>query len=117
MLKSLKFSLDRKSLETIFVSFIRPSLEYANTLWAGAYEKDLIKLDSLEVEAMHSVTGATSESNIANLYRDTGWVSLHDRRDIHSLCLLYKLFRGEGPSYLRDLLPPEVSERPDYRSP
>ena len=117
MLKSLKFSLDRKSLETIFVSFIRPSIEYANTLWAGAYEKDLIKLDSLEVEKMRSVTGATSGSNIANLYRDTGWVPLHDRRDIHCLCLLYKLFRGEGPSYLRDLLPPEVGERTDYRYP
>ena len=66
---------------------------------------------------MRSVTGATSGSNIANLYKDTGWVPLHDRRDIHSLCLLYKLFRGEGPSYLRDLLPPEVGERTDYRYP
>ena len=117
MLKSLKFTLDRKSLETIYVSFIRPSLEYANTLWAGAYDKDLTKLDSLEVEAMRSVTGATAGSNIANLYKDTGWVPLLDRRDIHSLCLLYKLFRGEGPSYLRDLLPPEVGERTDYRYP
>ena len=117
MLKSLKFSLDRKSLETIFVSFIRPSLEYVNTLWAGAYEKDLIKLDSLEVEAMRSVTGPTLGSNIANLYRDTGWVPLHDLRDIHSLCLLYKLFRGEGLSYLRDLLPQKVGERTNYRYP
>ena len=96
MLKSLKFSLDRKSFETIFVSFIRLSLEYANTLWVGAYERDLIKFDSLEVESMSSVTGATSGSNIANLYRDTGWVPPHDRRDIHSLSLLYKMFRGEG---------------------
>ena len=117
MLKSLKFTLDRKSLETIYVSFIRPSLEYGNTLWAGAYDKDLTKLDSLEVEAMRSVTGATAGSNIANLYKDTGWVPLLDRRDIHSLCLLYKLFRGEGPSYLRDILPPEVGERTDYRYP
>ena len=44
ILKSLKFSLNGKSLETIYVSFIRPSLEYANTLWAGAYEKDLTKI-------------------------------------------------------------------------
>ena len=150
MLKSLKFTLDRKSLETIYVSFIRPSLEYANTLWAGACDKDLTKLDSLEVEAMCSVTGATASSNIANqllynlLYKDTGWVPLVDRRDIHSqkkkqkkppefncpevidyfkdscihsLCLLYKLFRGDVPSYLRDLLPPEVGERTYYRYP
>ena len=74
--------------ETIYVSFIRPSLEYDNTLWAGAYEKDLTKLNSLEVEAMRSVTDATSRSNIGNRYRDTGWVPLHDQRDIHSLCLL-----------------------------
>ena len=65
--------------QTIYISFIRPSLEYANTLWDGAYEKDLKKLDSLEVEAMRSVTGATSGSNIANLFKDTGWVPLHDR--------------------------------------
>ena len=91
--------------------------EYANTLWAGAYDKDLTKLDSVEVEAMRSVTGATAGSNIANLYKDTGCVPLLERRDIHSLCLLYKQFRGEGPSYLRDLLPPEVGERTDYRYP
>ena len=118
MLKSLKITLDRKSLETIYVSIIRPSLllvEYANTLWAGAYEKDLTKLNSLEVGVMRWVTGVISWSNIVNFYRDTGWVPLHDQRDIHSLCLLYKLFRGEGPSYLRDLLPPEVGERTDYR--
>ena len=60
---------------------------------------------------------AVTGSNIANLYKDTGWVPLHDRRDMHSLCLLYKLFRGEGPSYLRDRLPPEVGERTDYRYP
>ena len=114
MLKSLKFSLDMKSLETIYDSFIRPSLEYANTLWAGAYEKDLTKLNSLEVEAMCSVAGATSGSNIANLYMDTGWGPLHDRRVIHSLCLVYKLFRGEGPSYLSYLLPSQVGERTDY---
>ena len=66
---------------------------------------------------MHTVTGATAGSNIADLHKDTGWVPLHDRQDIHSICLLYKLFRSEGPSYLRDLLPSEVGERTDHRYP
>ena len=76
MLKSLKFTLDRKSLEAIHVSFIRPALEYTNILWAGAYEKDLTKLNIFEFETMRSVTDATSGSIIANLYKDTaaGWV-------------------------------------------
>ena len=32
-LRSLKFILDRQSLETIYKSFIRPTLEYADVVW------------------------------------------------------------------------------------
>ena len=31
--KKLKFELDRKALETIYLSFIRPILEYADIVW------------------------------------------------------------------------------------
>ena len=72
MLKSLRLTLNRKSLETFYLSFIRPSLKYANTLWAGAYENDLSKLNNLELEAKHSVTDEISGSIIANLNRNTG---------------------------------------------
>ena len=113
-LKRLKYILDRKSLETIYFSFIRPTLEYANALWAGAYEIQTRRLDSIEVEAIRCITGATARSNIANLRTDSGWASLSERRDIHCLILLFKILLGPGPDYLKVLIPQTVGERTQY---
>ena len=33
IMRKLKFTLDRKSLQTIYISFIRPLLEYADVVW------------------------------------------------------------------------------------
>ena len=33
IMRKLKYDLDRKSLETIYIVFIRPILEYADVLW------------------------------------------------------------------------------------
>lgn len=37
IMRKLKFTLDRKSLETIYFSFIRPLLEYADVVWGQLY--------------------------------------------------------------------------------
>ena len=42
VMRKLKFKLDRKSLETIYLAFLRPILEYADVIWdnCSQYEKD-----------------------------------------------------------------------------
>ena len=42
IIRTLKFHLDRKSLEIIYTSFIRPILEYSNKIWDNCtqYEND-----------------------------------------------------------------------------
>ena len=35
--------------------------------------------------------------------------------DVHSLWFLHNQFRGEGPNYLRDLLPKLVGKGTDYK--
>ena len=42
IMRKLKFKLDRKSLEKIYLTFIRPLLEYGDVLWdnCSQYEKD-----------------------------------------------------------------------------
>ena len=49
LLKKLKFKLDRQSLESIFMSFLRPTLAYPDYIWAGTYEIDQSKLDSVQL--------------------------------------------------------------------
>ena len=43
-MRKLKFKLDRKSLETIYIAFIRPLLEYGDVIWNNCtqYEKKRI---------------------------------------------------------------------------
>jgi len=105
LLKKFKYKLDRKSLETIYFSFIRPSMEYGDNLFAGTYDSDLCKLDRIQVDAMRIVTGATEKSNIARLYEELKWTPLATRRNQHCLSLMYKIIRGLTPQYLYDLLP------------
>ncbi|XP_053377080.1 ferroxidase HEPHL1-like [Mercenaria mercenaria] len=59
VMRKLKMVLDRRSLETIYLSFIRPILEYADVIWNNCtgYEKE--QLDKIENECARIVTGAT----------------------------------------------------------
>ena len=118
MMKQFKFELDRKSLEIIYLSFIRPSMEYGDVLFAGTYESDLCKLDRLQVDAMRIVTGATEKSNIILLYEDLGWTYLETRRQQHCLALIFKIVHGLAPTYLEDIMPqrPEVQGARRLRS-
>ena len=44
IMRSLKFKVSRKSLNTIYVTYLRPILEYACVVWDGCslYEKELL---------------------------------------------------------------------------
>ena len=59
---------------------------------------------------MRLVTGATARSNIALLYRDTGFMSVSERRDHAMLNMMYKIKSGLAPDYLTNILPPENHE-------
>jgi len=75
-MRKLKYQLDRKSLETISFSFIRPLLEYADVIWDNctAYEK--LELDKNQNEAARIVSGATKVVSLHALYCELGWEKL-----------------------------------------
>ncbi|MCG8079340.1 MAG: hypothetical protein JAY75_24360, partial [Candidatus Thiodiazotropha taylori] len=89
VMRKLKFKLDRKSLETIYLTFIRPLLEYGDILWdnCSQYEKD--ELDKIQNEAARIATGATKLVSIKDLYNEIQWESLDDRRK--NINLLYSI--------------------------
>ena len=107
-MRKLKFQLDRKSLETIYFSFIRPLLEYANVVWNNCAQYESNELEKITNEAARIVTGATKLASLHSLYTDTGWESLAPRREKHKLILYYKMQHGMTPEYLSLLVPPTV---------
>ena len=114
VMRRLKFSLDRRALEIVYVSFVRPILEYADVLYDNCcqYEKD--ELDKIQNEAARIVSGCTKLVSLADLYREIGWETLGQRRRKHKLILFYKMINGLCPPYLCSLVPDTVGARTAY---
>ena len=114
VMRKLKFKLDRKSLETIFIAFIRPLLEYADVIWDNCtqYEKD--ELEKIQVEAARIATGTTKLISLTNLYKEICWEKLQKRRDDHKLTLFYKMHNNLTPNYLSSLIPQQVEVTSRY---
>ena len=68
----MKMKVDRTSLETMYRYFVQPSMEYANVVWGGSYDTDILKLENIHIDAMRLITGATARSNIQNLHYELG---------------------------------------------
>ena len=113
-MRKLKFKLDRKSLETIYIAFIRPLLEYADVIWdnCSQYEKD--ELEKIQNEAARIATGTTKLISLNALYNEICWDKLQKRRDDHKLTLFYKMYSNLTPNYLSSLIPQQVESISQY---
>jgi hypothetical protein len=117
VLKRLKYSLDRKSIETIYFSFIRPKLEYCSHVWDNCSKRDAEALENFQLEIMRIVTGARKGTSHNLLYQETKWQTLSERRTMNKLKSISKIADGNAPAYLQSLLPAKVGDtRPASRN-
>ena len=114
IMRKLKFKLDRRSLQTIHFSFIRPLLEYADVVWDNCTQYEVNDLEKIQTEAARTVTGATKLASINSLLSETGWETLSSRRKKHKLQLFYKMQNNLSPNYLSSLVPPTVGSTSTY---
>ena len=106
----MKFKLDRKSLEIVYLSFIRPILEYANVVWDNCYNYERELIEKIQTEAGRVVTGATKSCSANKILNDLGWETLYSRRYKHRLITFFKMTRGIAPQYLNELVPQRVHQ-------
>ena len=114
LLKPLKYDLSRYTLEVLFKSLARSSLEYADVVWDGCSESDSNLLESLQIDGARVVSGALTGTNRVSLLNELSWVELSVRRKIHKLSLMYKMVFKLAPRYLCDLCPDFVYKRSCY---
>ena len=116
VLKSLKYQIDRKSLETIYFSFIRPKLEYASYSWNNCSKQDVEHIEKFQLDIARTVTGARKGTSHELMYKELSWPKLSERRSLNKICNFIKIINNETPQYLRDLLPEKVGIlRPESR--
>ncbi len=112
MLRGLKFTLNRISLEKAYFSFIRPLIEYSDSMWDNCTLELKNELESIQIEAARIVTGATKLCSIEKIiYRKLKWECLDKRRKKHKLILFYKMKNNLTPPYLTSLIPDQIQHR------
>ena len=114
VMKRLKYSVDRKTLEVLYISFVRPVLEYANVIWDNCDKNDKQLLENTQLNAARVVTGAIRGTSHKEIYKETGWQLLSDRRECQQLLLFHKMVHGLTPQYLQDLVPIRVGKITNY---
>ena len=108
ILRKLKFILDRKPIEIIYTSFIRPILEYADVVWDICIQYE-IKTD----EKIQIVTGTSKLVSLEKLYNEACWETLEQRRQKHKVYLFYKI--SYNLTYLACHVPPSFESSTSYR--
>ena len=114
ILCKLKYELDHKSLETIYIALIRPLLEYGDIIWDDCSQNQETELDKIQNEAARIATGATKLVSINALYSEIRWDKLEQRRKNHRLTLFYKVKHNLNPMYLNSLVPESVGNVSQY---
>ena len=116
MMRKLKFTLHRKALNQIYVSFFKTLngilIDCLGWLYSTAYEKD--SLENIQNEAARIVTGLTRSASLENVYYEIAWLSLSERRRYQTLVIVYKSKNGLIPEFLVDLFPPNVASISQY---
>ena len=98
----------------MYLSFIRPILEYGSAVWDGCTSSESERLENVQLAAARVITGATRGTNHQLIYEEAGLEKLSERRTKSKLILFYKIVHGLAPFYLQNLLPNYVHDRNCY---
>ena len=118
MLQKFKYVLDRKTLHTMYISYVRPKLEYGSILWDDCSEFDKARLENIQLQCARIISGAKRGTSHELIYRETSLQPLADRRKNCKLKFMYKIVHNTEscPSYLHDLLPKNDGNRYNLRN-
>ena len=99
MLGRLRSNLTTHSANVVYTSFIRPVMEYGDTVWTCCGKVNAQELERLQNRAARIVTTCShSDTALSNLK----WDSLECRRERHVFNLVKKSLRGQCPQFLRN---------------
>ena len=68
IMHKLKFKLNRKYFEKLFISSIRPLLEYGDIIWDNCTQYDKQEIDKIQIEEIRIDTGTTKLVSLNALY-------------------------------------------------
>ena len=92
VIKKLQTKLPWNALHTIYKSFIRPHLHFADIIYDQPNNDSFKnKLERTQYNAALTITGAIQETSRDKIYKELGLESLQSRRSLHCLCTFHKI--------------------------
>ena len=113
-MQKVKFTVRRKTLNQIYISFSIPILDYASAVWDNCTHNEKDKLEKIQIEPGRIVTGLTRSTSLYNLFGELGWLTLSERRKYQKFVLAYKIIHNMVPQYLGSLFPRNVGNTVHY---
>ena len=114
-LEALRFKLNRKNLEMLYISYTRPIVEYSDVAFDNISDGDNTRLERIQKRAGKTVSGAIKGTAYATILPELGWESLQARRERRKLIFFADIVHGKAPSYLQQDPPPSVQIRTQNR--
>ena len=105
-IKCLSSLLPRKSLLTIYKSFLCLHLDYGDILYDNPANESLVNLiEKVQYKACLAITGAIQGTSRESLYQELGLESLRFRRWYRKMIFFYRIGNKLAPKYLTDIIP------------
>ncbi len=80
---------------TAYNTLVRPTLEYACTVWDPYTQGNISKIEMVQRRAARFVLGRyNNTSSLGDMLYELGWTSLQTRRQTLRLCMMYKIHEG-----------------------
>ena len=99
-----------KPLEKMYISYVRPILEYGDIMLSNMTEEQLLLIENVNKRA-GKISGATAGTSTPIIYDELGWASMETRRKQRRIFTFHKVIHGRSLPYLRYILPPYNRER------
>ena len=91
--------------------YITSRLDYCNSLYFGASQKELARLQLVQNAAARLLTGTRKFEHITPVLRSRHWLPVHFRIRFKILVFTFKSLNGLAPPYLSDLVNPYTPAR------
>ena len=116
ILKRLSFIFPMNAKLQIYLTFIRPILEYASVVFDNCPDEWCEAIERIQRDAAISICGAYANTSHTVLLSHLGLPLLSERRKAAKLTLTYKIVNNLTPPYLKSLLPPQRQQGIETRS-
>lgn len=111
LLSKVKPFLSLKKFETVMHAFVTSRLDYCNSLYIGAPQACVARLQLVQNAAARILSGKRKYEPITPTLISLHWLPVKFRIDFKILLFVFKSVHNEAPQYLSDLLHPYTQSR------